>query len=80
MKAQILNVGDEVLYGLTVNTNASYIASQLDILDIQIDEVNVVGDDEVKITKFVQDFLNSDCDILITTGALGPTHDDFTKK
>lgn len=80
MKAQILNIGDEVLYGLTVNTNASYIASQLDILDIQIDEVNVVGDDEVKITKFVQDFLNSDCDILITTGGLGPTHDDFTKE
>lgn len=79
MKARILNIGDEVLHGLTINTNASYLAKNLQLLDIEIDQINVVGDDEEKISKEIIDFINSSVEVLITTGGLGPTHDDFTK-
>lgn len=80
MKARILNIGDEVLTGLTVNTNSAFIAKQLFLLDIDVVDIRVVGDDRNMITQEVNDFLASDIDYLITTGGLGPTHDDFTKE
>ena len=80
MKAFILNIGDEVLSGKTINTNSSFIAMELSKLSISVDKVVVVGDDEVLIKKEVEWFKNSDFDILISTGGLGPTHDDLSKE
>lgn len=80
MLSYILSVGDEVLSGKTINTNAAFIASFLEKLGIATKKVIVVGDDEKMISSSVKEFLESDAKILITSGGLGPTHDDFTKE
>lgn len=80
MKAAILNVGDEVLSGKIVNTNSSFLAHELEMIGIETLYVSVVGDDQKMLTNEIKRFNESDCDILITTGGLGPTHDDFTKE
>ena len=80
MKAWILSVGDEVLSGRVVNSNASYLSLKLEETGIITDRMIVVGDSDSSIQQQIGDFLNSDSEILITTGGLGPTHDDFTKE
>lgn len=80
MKAIILSIGDEVLSGKVVNTNASYLAMELEGIGATPVKHVTVGDDREKMSKELDEFMNSDCDILITTGGLGPTHDDFTKE
>lgn len=80
MKAIILNVGNEVLFGKTINTNASFLALQLESLGIDLIKTTIVGDDAEAIGAELSSFINSDVDLFITTGGLGPTHDDFTKE
>ncbi|MDD3171267.1 MAG: molybdopterin-binding protein, partial [Bacilli bacterium] len=80
MKAVILNVGDEVLEGRVINTNGSFLTSNLLKLGIHTDKVVTIGDDRENLQKEITSFMKSDNDLLITTGGLGPTHDDFTKE
>ncbi len=78
MKAVILAVGDEVLLGDVVNTNAAYLAKQLDGIGIEILYHLTVGDDAALLRKaFVKAFESAD--IVLTCGGLGPTKDDLTK-
>lgn len=79
MQAEILSIGDELLIGQIVNTNASFIAKKLDETGIAVQRIVALGDDGEKITNQLKDSL-SKADIVITTGGLGPTHDDITKK
>lgn len=53
MKAVLIGVGDEVLYGETVNTNASYLAKELSIIGFEILYHAVVSDDEDMISDAV---------------------------
>ena len=76
----ILNIGSEVLSGKTINTNAAFIADQLEYLGIDLIRSTIIGDDKITITEEVNRFLNDEIDLMITTGGLGPTHDDFTKE
>src|ERR1035437_2706827 len=79
MNAHILTIGDEILIGQTLNTNAAYIGNRLIELNIDIKKTSVVGDNEKQIlSEFKECF--SDNDLLIVTGGLGPTHDDITLK
>ena len=80
MRAKILNIGDEILSGKTINTNSSFIATELSKLSIVVERIVVVADDEETIRREVLEFKHSDLDILITTGGLGPTHDDLSKE
>lgn len=80
MKALLLCVGDEVLSGRVVNTNASFLAKELEKYGIDTIKHVVVGDNAQMLKKEVEAFINSDIDIMFTTGGLGPTHDDFTKE
>ncbi len=80
MKATILNVGDEVLEGKVINTNGAFLANNLLKLGIQPTKIITIGDNHSNLQNEIQNFLTSDQDILITTGGLGPTHDDFTKE
>ena len=80
MKAYILNIGDEVLSGKVINTNASYLASELEVLGIKVSKTIVVGDEANDISTALLEFINSDANLLISTGGLGPTHDDLTKE
>lgn len=80
MEALICAVGNEVLTGKTINTNAAYLASELEKLGINVRKVITVGDNRDDIKTVVKDFIASSSKLLITTGGLGPTHDDFTKE
>ncbi|MGL4363778.1 MAG: CinA family nicotinamide mononucleotide deamidase-related protein [Bacteroidales bacterium] len=78
MKAAILSIGDEILIGQTINTNASYIAQELNQAGISITEVRTIADN----SEAIQLSLNNlflQVDLVISTGGLGPTKDDITK-
>ncbi len=79
MRAEILSIGDELLIGHVVNTNASFIAQQLDEIGIAVQRIITLGDDGGQMTQQLNESL-CEADIVITTGGLGPTHDDITKK
>ncbi len=80
MKAIILSVGDEVLSGKVVNTNASFIAHELEMIGIETIYTVVIGDSKTMLINEIERFKKSEYDLIITTGGLGPTHDDFTKE
>lgn len=77
MKAKIITIGDEILIGQILNTNAAFIGEKLVENGIDISESVVIGDDEDSILKeFRNAFENNE--LIIVTGGLGPTHDDLT--
>lgn len=77
IKAKIITIGDELLLGQVVNTNASWLGEQLNLNGFQLESVLTIGDGE----KDIMDALYScsDTNIVIITGGLGPTADDITK-
>lgn len=79
LKVEIIAVGTELLLGDIVNTNAQFLAKELARLGISVYHQTVVGDNEERILNaFELAFKN--CDIIITSGGLGPTKDDITKE
>lgn len=79
MQAQIITIGDEILIGQTINTNAAYIGEELTKIQVAVSRTTVIGDEEpVILHEFKSAFENND--IVIVTGGLGPTHDDITKE
>ncbi|MDP2209020.1 MAG: competence/damage-inducible protein A [Bacteroidota bacterium] len=79
MNASIISIGDELLIGQVINTNASYIAEQLNKIGISIRNIITIGDNQTEIiSTFKKSF--SENDLVFVTGGLGPTHDDITKK
>lgn len=79
MTAGIINIGDELIIGQVVNTNAAYLAEKMNGVGIMIDEIKMIGDDEVRILEALGNSFER-YDITLTTGGLGPTHDDVTRK
>ncbi|EPY2275745.1 competence/damage-inducible protein A [Clostridium sporogenes] len=79
MKAEILCVGTELLLGDIVNTNAQYISKELASMGIEVYHHSVIGDNENRLLKELERAFNY-CDLVITTGGLGPTKDDLTKE
>ncbi len=79
MKAYIITIGDEILLGNTLNTNAAYIGTQLFDVNIPVVKTSVVGDDNSLILNELK-YASEVADIIIVTGGLGPTHDDVTRK
>jgi nicotinamide-nucleotide amidase len=77
MNAHIITIGDEILIGQTLNTNAAFIGSKLIDLNINVKKTSVVGDSEDEILKEFSECFR-DNDLVIVTGGLGPTHDDIT--
>ena len=79
MNAEVLCIGTEILLGDIINTNGAYLAQQLASLGIDIYHQSVVGDNPGRLADSLNLAL-SRADIVITTGGLGPTYDDVTKK
>jgi nicotinamide-nucleotide amidase len=79
MRAEIISIGDELLKGQRVNTNASFIASALSGIGIPVVRVVTCGDAEDEIKTVFQESLER-ADIVLVTGGLGPTRDDRTLK
>jgi len=77
--AEILCVGTELLIGDIVNTNAAFISKRLASLGINQYYQACVGDNPERLKAAVKAAL-SRCDLLITSGGLGPTYDDLTKE
>ncbi|MBN2103984.1 competence/damage-inducible protein A [bacterium] len=79
MIAEIISIGDELLNGITVNTNASFIGQQLTCAGIEVSWIETVGDDVDRLRDTLM-HASKRVNIIIITGGLGPTHDDITKK
>ncbi len=79
MKAEIINIGDELLIGQVVNTNASWMAAQLSKAGIRVVQTTTIADDD-KAIKTALDQAFERADIVLISGGLGPTKDDITKR
>ena len=79
VKAAIVNIGDELLIGQIVNTNANVIAQMLNTLGIEITEIVVIADAQDAILRTFEQKISQN-DIVFVTGGLGTTNDDITKK
>ncbi|WP_027379004.1 CinA family nicotinamide mononucleotide deamidase-related protein [Chryseobacterium daeguense] len=78
-KAVLITIGDEILSGNTVDTNSNFIAAELKNIGIKVSQIFTISDEIETIKKTIQAALEIG-DLVITTGGLGPTRDDKTKK
>ncbi|RYJ13425.1 competence/damage-inducible protein A [Halogeometricum borinquense] len=77
MRIAVVTVGDELLAGDTVNTNASWLAERLTARGVRVERVTTVPDRVAEIARVVNEY-RAEYDAVIVTGGLGPTHDDLT--
>ncbi len=77
MKIHIITIGDEILIGQVLNTNAAYIGELLNSNNYTVTSASVVGDNEEEIAYEMELALRNN-DVIICTGGLGPTNDDVT--
>ena len=78
VKAEIISIGDELLYGQTLDTNAHWMSNKLDENNIKVFQRTTIGDDEQQILNALK-VAEKRVDIVLITGGLGPTKDDLTK-
>jgi nicotinamide-nucleotide amidase len=78
-KASIVSIGNEVLIGQTIDTNAAYLGRKLLSIGIPVVGSYTVGDDIDLIVRALN-LASSDVDVVLTTGGLGPTDDDLTRQ
>jgi nicotinamide-nucleotide amidase len=78
-KASVVSIGDEILIGQTIDSNASYINSKLLSIGIPVVSCYTAGDDIDSILRSLKR-AGSDADVVLTTGGLGPTDDDLTRQ
>ena len=79
MKVSIINIGDELLIGQVVNTNATWMSQQLIAAGMDVSKVYTISDNRMDIENTLQQAMLCG-DAVIITGGLGPTKDDITKK
>lgn len=79
MKIELISIGSEVLSGHTVNTNAAFLSRRLSRLGYTVSRHTVISDDAEEIRQGCRDAMKR-APLVITTGGLGPTIDDVTKK
>jgi nicotinamide-nucleotide amidase len=78
MIVEILCIGNELLLGITLNTNAYWLCSEITNVGGVVTRVTVVRDDLSEISSAARESLARKPNILITTGGLGATYDDMT--
>jgi len=78
MKAELITIGDEILIGQIVNTNAVFLSKALNKIGIEIAQITSISDDKEAIIKTLDDTVLR-AQVVILTGGLGPTKDDLTK-
>ena len=79
MKTAILSVGTELLFGQIVNTNTVFLSQQMNMIGFDVMYHYTVGDNPDRVEETMKKALE-ECDMVITTGGLGPTQDDLTKE
>ena len=78
MKIEVVTIGDELLLGFTIDTNAAHLARTLAAEGVEIERRTTCGDTADSIAAAVREALDR-TGAVITTGGLGPTSDDLTK-
>jgi nicotinamide-nucleotide amidase len=76
--AELLTIGDEILYGQIVDTNSQWMSTELGFAGIKVVQKSSVGDNEKDILRAFAE-AEQRADIILITGGLGPTSDDLTK-
>lgn len=79
LSAEIIAIGSELLTPDKTDTNSLWLTGKLNEIGIEVKLKTVVGDDEARLEETIKDALKRS-DIVITTGGLGPTEDDITRK
>ncbi len=75
---EIICIGNELLIGKTLNTNAQWLAKRITTLGLNVSRITIVGDDINEISNIIKEILQRKPVFIITTGGLGPTFDDKT--
>lgn len=78
MKAEIISIGDELLIGQTINTNAAWMGQELNKIGVDVYQVSAISDDKEHIIQSLEE-ARQRVDLVLITGGLGPTKDDITK-
>ncbi|MFA5239592.1 MAG: competence/damage-inducible protein A [Phycisphaerae bacterium] len=78
-KASIVSIGNELLNGQTLNTNALYLSERLLSIGIPVVSSYTIGDDIDSIVRMLN-LASDDADLVLVTGGLGPTDDDVTRQ
>jgi len=79
MQAEIISIGDELLIGQVINTNASWMAEHLNGAGIKVKQITTISDEREHILDSLKEAYQR-VDVIIITGGLGPTKDDITKE
>ena len=79
MRSALITIGDEILIGQVTDTNAVWIAKELNKIGVAVEEMVTVSDDPEQIKETLDRYVGV-YDLLIMTGGLGPTKDDLTKE
>jgi len=78
-KASIVSIGNEILAGATVDTNAAHLSAELLSIGIPVVSSYAVGDEIGRIVRGLE-LAGADAEVVIITGGLGPTDDDLTRQ
>ncbi len=78
--AWIISIGNELLIGKTVNTNASWLAKKLTLLGYDVRRIITIPDNEEDEVEVFRDAIRRSIRVVISTGGLGPTFDDRTSE
>ncbi|MEK9613608.1 MAG: competence/damage-inducible protein A [Flavobacteriaceae bacterium] len=78
MKAELITIGDEILIGQIINTNAVFLAQTLNKIGIEIAQITTISDEKASIVKALNQSKER-AQLIVLTGGLGPTKDDVTK-
>jgi nicotinamide-nucleotide amidase len=78
VRAEIIAIGDELLYGQIVDTNSHWISQELDLMGVKVVRKTTVGDDRKDVLAAFES-AEKRADLVLITGGLGPTKDDLTK-
>lgn len=79
LNAEIIAIGSEMLTPFRLDTNSLWLTERLNSLGVEVKVKTVVGDDEARLEETVRDAMKRS-EIVISTGGLGPTEDDITRK
>lgn len=77
-KIEIVSIGNELLIGKTVNTNAQWLAKRVTSLGLSVERTTVIGDEVESIAEALREAVDRNPLFVLTTGGLGPTFDDKT--
>lgn len=79
MQAEIITIGDELLIGMTVDTNSAWMANELTATGFKVYQITSISDKREHILKAVDEAMGRS-ELVLVTGGLGPTSDDITKQ